>query len=139
MLLEREIGGWTRQNVRFTGSFRINGTSTPDDLCDGNSNCIASVARVSAGLFTVTLHEAMSGQVPQKPFIRAELQQAAAPTVWARAHVVVDSWSQSARTFQVQVLTATAADDTAPAASDADDNDVVQFEMSGSISSAGTD
>lgn len=139
MLLEREIGGWTRSNVRYTGSFRINGTSDPDDHRDGNSNCISAVDRESAGLFTVTLHEALSGQLPEKPFIKCDLHQAAAPTVWATAHVVVDSWDFAARTFQVQVLTATAADDTAPAASDADDNDVIVFEISGSITSAGTD
>lgn len=134
MLLEREIGGWTRSNVRFTGSFRINGTSNPDDYRDGNSNAISSVVRNSAGLFTVTLHEALSGQVPQKPFITAELAQVAAPTQAARAAYVVDSWSQSARTFQVKCL-----DYDTPSAVDPDDNDVITFEISGSITSAGTD
>lgn len=142
MILTREIGGWGRDVIRLVGSFRINGTSDPDDVRDMNSNGIASVTRGTAGLFTVTLASPENGgftAYPEKPFITAEIQQAANPTVWADARVVRDSWSQANRTFQVQVLTATAAGNTADTASDADDNDVIVFELIGSISSQGTD
>lgn len=142
MMTTQELGGWGRDVVRLKGGFRINGTSTPDDIRDFNSNCIASVARSSAGLFLVALASPENGgftAYPEKPFITAEIAQAANPTVWSKAHYVVDSWSQANRTFQIQVLKATAAGDTADAASDADDNNYVTFELTGSVTSSGTD
>ena len=110
MILVPTLGGWGRDAIRLKGSFRINGTSNPDDIRDFNSNGIASVTRGTAGLFTVTLASPENGgftAYPEKPFITAELAQAANPTNWAKAHYVVDSYSQSARTFQIQVLAAT--------------------------------
>lgn len=139
MILNKEKGGYCQGAVvRLVGSFQINGTSTPDHIRDGKSNCVASVARVSAGLFTVTFDTGFP--IPEKlVFSSANLQQQANPTVWSRAHIIGDSYSQSARTFQIQVLKANATADTADAASDADDNDWVCFELVGSINSSGTD
>lgn len=142
MQLEREIGGWGRSVIRLKGGFRINGTSDPDDIRDFNSNMIATVVRTSAGLFTVTLASPANGgftALPEKVFITADLAQVAGPAVWSRAHYVVDSYVQATGVFQIQVLKATASGDTADAASDADDNDYVTFELVGSISSVGTD
>ena len=139
MILTTEKGGYVRGiPTRLSGSFRINGTSTPDTIRDGNSKSVASVTRVSAGLFTVKFDAGFP--VPERLVNwHVELSQAANPTVWSRAHMVIDSWSQSTRSFQVQVLKSTAAGDTADAASDADDNDQVSWEIFGSISSVGTD
>jgi hypothetical protein len=126
--------------LEITGAFRINGTSDPDNHRDGNSGFIESVDRESPGLFTVTLSEGC-GTLPDDMLIKewAGISQSATPTVWSRAHVVKDSYSKADRTFQIQVLKATATADTADAASDADDNDVVFFELKGSIDSIGTD
>lgn len=120
------------------GTFRINAETTPDNIRDGASNIIASVARTSAGLFTVTLDDGFT--IPEKlTFETASISQVANPTVWSKAHIVKDSYSKVARTFQIQVLKATAAGDTADAASDADDNDTVSFWLRGAIDSIGTD
>lgn len=120
------------------GKFRINGISNPDNVRDGSSDYISTVVRTSAGLFTVTI--ATGFTIPDKlVYSCAHLQQAANPTVWSRAHIVRDSYSKVTRTFQVQVLKATATADTADAASDADDNDLVSFWLTGSIDSIGTD
>jgi len=120
------------------GMFRINSTSDPDNIRDGNSDMVASVGRGSAGLFTVTLASGFT--LPEKlNYQSAEIAQAANPTVWSKAHIVKDSYSQVNRTFQIQVLKATASGDTADAASDADDNDQVSFWLRGSIDSIGTD
>lgn len=125
--------------LMLIGSFRINGTSDPDNKRDGRSNTMLSVVRASAGKFTVTFDTGftMPEKLIQDPIVH--LAQAANPTVWSRAHYVKDTYSYVTRSFQVQVLKATATADTADTASDADDNDVVTFNMIGSINSAGTD
>lgn len=135
MILNTEKGGYFNGTVvRLGGSFRINGTSTPDTLRDGHSFCVKSVARVSAGLFTVTFDTGFP--IPQIPInYHAHLSQVAVPTQAATAHVVVDSWSQSARTFQIACISHA----TTPTAVDPDDNDIITWEFVGSISSAGTD
>lgn len=134
MVLTQEKGGYARgQVVRLHGSFRINGTSDPDDIRDGNSSCVASVARVSAGLFTVTFDAGFP--IPEKLVSwRADVSQVAAPTSACRAHLIVDSYSQSSRSFQIQCL-----DFETPSVVDPDDNDQVSFELVGSVSSVGTD
>lgn len=138
MILEKSLGGYVRQKVELEGSFRINGTSTPDDIRDGNSNVIGSVARSDTGLFTVTFATVDNGgpsDLPEKLVSsRAELQSAAAFTVAAMARIVKDSYSQVTRSFQIQTI-----DLDTPAAADPDDNDVVTFYLAGSISGQGTD
>lgn len=133
MVLNQEKGGYALgPQVRLFGAFRINGTSDPDTLRDGGSH-IVSVARVSAGLFRVTLDTGFP--IPEIPVkMTAELEQAATPTNFCKAYVVRDTYSQANRQFDIQVRTCAA-----NAASDADDNDIVCFELVGSISSAGTD
>lgn len=135
MILNRESGGYLQGEVmRLCGSFRINGTSTPDGIRDGKSNYISSVARVSAGLFTVTL----SSNIPLLPqsIVAAfvGIAQVAAPTQACRAAYVLDSYSAITRTFQVKCL-----DFDTPSAVDPDDNDQISFELVGSANSAGVD
>lgn len=122
------------------GMFRLNGTSNPDNFRDGNTGDIESVTRNSIGNFTIKLRNTAGFTLPTKLLAHdAKLHQAANPTNWARAHYVKDSYSQSARTFQIQILQANATADTADKASDADDNDLVSFCIEGCIDSIGTD
>lgn len=121
------------------GSFRINGTSDPDNKRDGRSGAIATVARASAGKFTVTFADGFT--LPEKLIVDpiVKLHQAANPTVWSRAHYIKDTYNYVTRSFQIQVLKATATADTADAASDADDDDTISFFAVGSTTSPGTD
>ncbi len=139
MILNIERGGYDNgAPIRLNGAFRLDGTSNPDVIRDGKSNCIESVVRESEGLFTVTFADGFPLPVRlTKEF--ASISQPVLPTVWAKAHVVLDSYSASTRSFQIQLLEAIAAGDTGAEVSDANDNDMVFFELKGSISSAGTD
>lgn len=131
--LKQFWGTYITAEVTIHGSFRINGQLTPDDIRDGNTNVIKSVVRDSAGLFTVTFDDNI--QVPEKLVDEgADIQQAAAPTNLARAHIVRDSWSMAGKSFKVAVRKVT--DNTA---SDADDNDRVTFRVTGSFMGIGVD
>lgn len=118
----------------LVGSFRINGTSDPDNKRDGRSGAILSVERESAGLFTVTFDEGFL--LPEKLIVDPiiGIGQDAAPTAAVRPHYVKDSYSYVTRSFQIQTL-----DMETPAATDPDDDDTISFFACGSISSAGTD
>jgi len=116
---------YARRVLILRGRFRINGTTTPDEIRDGKSGIVLSVARNSAGLFTVTLKP--SFPIPkQATFSMAALQQAAAPTAYAVAAMVRDTYDPVARTFQVATRRITG-----PATNDPDDNDVVDFTIIG--------
>jgi len=108
-------------------------------IVDSNSGMIESVTRDSAGLFTVLIAEGIQTLPDKMNYENAEIQQAANPTVWSKAHVVRDSYDATARTFQIKVLKATAAGDTTDAASDADDNDTISFWLRGAIDPIGVD
>lgn len=137
MVLNREKGGYYLGAVmRFGGSFRIDSTNNPDVVRDGNSNCIESVVRESAGLFTVTF---LGGQqafpLPSKlTSWKVDLAQGVAPSQACKAHYVVDSYSAVTRTFQIQCW-----DFETPSAVDPDDNDMIAFELVGCLDTAGTD
>jgi hypothetical protein len=65
----------------------------------------------------------------------ATIQQGVAPGAEVSfAQIVVDSYSQTTRSFQIQI-----SDGDTPAANDPVDNDRVGFFLRGAISSAGTD
>lgn len=141
MILNREKGGYLLgQVVRLCGSFRIDGTNDPDVIRDGNSDCVATVDRESAGLFTVTFAGGETNSpyyfpIPEKLVSwKVSIAQAAGPTQPCEARYVVDSYSQTTRSFQIQCL-----DWEVPSAVDPDDNDMIAFELVGSIDSSGTD
>jgi hypothetical protein len=140
MKLAPEHGGYSRSIVRLMGSFKPEGTSAPDVIRDGKSSLIKSVAYNSAGNFTVTLADHIP--LPSKLITaRAYVESAAAPTNVCVAHVVVSSYSQSARTFQIQVIKVgqIGGSAAAPVVSNPDSGDRVGFELTGSYTSAGTD
>ncbi len=110
--------------LRFT--FRINGSTTPDTLRDGKSSILQSVARTSAGLFTVTF-KALPILPQQLTYADAHISMAAAPTKFSRAWVVRDSYNPATRVVQV----ATASLDGTPAVEDPDDNDLVRVILQG--------
>lgn len=134
MQTEKERGGYSRSVIRLCGSFQINGTSAPDVIRDGKSALIKSVARDSAGVFTVTFND--YGTLPKRLISElATLSTKAAPTKMCVASVVVDSYSQSTRSFKIVTIQMSGTE----AVTDPDDNDRVNFELVGSLSSAGTD
>lgn len=137
MVLTQEKGGYARgQVVRLHGSFRIDGTNDPDVVRDGNSACVASVDRDSAGLFTVTFDDGFP--IPETLVSGgAKLWRAAVPTqIVTECNLVVGSYSQSTRSFQIACVDGA---DGTNAAVDPDDNDMISFELVGSVSSVGTD
>jgi hypothetical protein len=130
-------GSYSPGLMVMNGGFQLNGASAPTVLRDGTKVSSAqkmfTVARVSAGLYTVTFNTQFP--LPGLPFLHASLEQAAAPTADCTVHVVKNSWSLATRSFQVQVQTV----GTTPAASDADAGDRVTFLMIGAIESPGVD
>jgi hypothetical protein len=133
MQLNQELGGYHKGVIRLLGSFRIDGTSDPDVIRDGNTNMITSVVRTSEGLFTVTFRSGFP--LPAKLISwNVHVAQAANPTASVRAYYVRDSFSQTARTFQIQV-----GDFAGDEVIDPDDNDMIAFELVGSILSVGQD
>lgn len=141
-ILQSELGSYDgRQIVRFYGSFQANLDTTPDLVRDGKRASF-TVARTSAGLYTITF--AAGFPIPQRLIYEsASLSCAATLTAKAQqAHIVRESYSQSTRSFQIVIYTvgdvalSAYAD---PAVSVPNDNDRINFELIGSISSAGTD
>lgn len=140
MKTEKEAGGYSRQIVRLHGSFQINGTTTPDVIRDGKSKLIKSVSRDAAGKFTVTFND--HGVLPALlTSERATISTTNSPTKVCEARVVVGSYSQSSRSFQIVCIkTGTVGGSAAaPVVDDPDDNDRVNFELVGSLTSAGKD
>jgi hypothetical protein len=116
---------YARRVIILRGRFRINGVTTPDEFRDGRAGIILSVTRVSQGLFEVTLKP--SFPIPKQiTFSTAHLAQAAAPTAFAVAAMVRDTYDPVARTFRVATRRITG-----PATNDPDDNDVVDFQLVG--------
>jgi hypothetical protein len=114
---------YARRVIKVAGAFRINGTTTPDGIRDGKSEVITSVARDSAGTFTVTL--AASTPLPREiTYGNVSVMQAAVPTARVTGHIVRDSWNPATRTFQVVTKTSAAV-------ADPDDNDIVNFYFRG--------
>jgi hypothetical protein len=134
VILNREKGGYCLgQVIRLSGSFVVDGTDDPSVIRDGNSNCIESVEYVSAGLFTVTFADDFP--IPEMLITwRVDVMQTVAPSVFAKAHLVLDSYSQADRSFQIQCF-----DFATPSATNPDDGDMVCFELMGCIDSSGTD
>lgn len=141
MKIVRELGNYSTGIVRTIGGFQLNSTGAPTVLRDATNVASAkkrfSVVRTSIGLYTVTMK--VTGvvdpyPVPKLPFIFPQIEQAAAPTANCTARYVKNSWSTSARTFQIAInLTSTGA------ASDGDAGDRVSFTMEGSILGPGVD
>jgi hypothetical protein len=135
--LEREIGSYdARQRIRILGSFRTNGSGAPTILRDGKSSSF-SVARISAGLYTVTL----LGEhcLPERLIHeRADMSRGAVIGVgMTNAFIVDGSWNPTARTFQIVMLVTAAAGTVSVA--DPITGERCNFELIGSLSSAGTD
>lgn len=131
----RELGGYCLgEIVRLHGSFQTNGTGAPTVIRDGHSTLTKSAVRTSAGLYTVTLASGMP--VPQIPIDQwAHLESSATPTIVAQANVVGGSYDPSARTFQVVVYHTSGT----PGVGDPDTGQRINWELVGSINSAGTD
>lgn len=146
MILQREDGGYARGDViRMFGSFKFTAAGTlVDTIRDGNSKSIATVTRVSAGLYEITFDTGFP--IPER-FVttRAWVNQSATVGKILVASVVesgTGAYSQSTRKFRIQtvvvgdVALSAYAD---PAAGDPDDQARIGFELVGSISSPGTD
>lgn len=136
MKLEKELGSYSRWITKEYISFRTNGTSAPDRIRDGKSQLCLSVTRVSAGLFTIALRT-------NRPSIKLPITAHATlsevnvpPTQAARCSYVEGSWNQAAGTFQVQVVDC---GNTTPAAVDPDSGCRICVQITGAISSVGTD
>lgn len=130
-------GVYSPGQVMVLGAFKTVSSSNPTVVRDGSKVSLSqkkfTVTRVSAGLYTVTFTAGYP--LPTVPFIYVTLAQAAAPTNDAVVAVVRDTWSNSTRSFQIQIQT----NGTTPAATDGDVGDLVTFLLIGSTSSAGTD
>lgn len=139
-------GGYIVGIMQIEGAFRINGTSDPDAIHDGNTNVVSSVVRTSAGIFTVTLASAKNG-VPYIPsqVLRCPCEATASDTTPVKtvvAQYVTGSYSASARTFQIATVkvgdtAASAYFDAVP--DDPDDNTWVMFCLRGPVSPASND
>jgi hypothetical protein len=129
-------GSYSPSQLVMVGSFDLVSSGNPTVLRDGTKVASAkkmfTVTRVSAGLYEVAFNAGFP--IPARPFILATIEQAADPTEEAQVHVVKSSYSQSARTFRLQVKNSTTA-----AASDGDSGDRVNFMLIGAIDSVGTD
>lgn len=140
MKLEKELGSFSRYITHRYISFRTGHggvTNAPDQIRDGKTGLVKSVARTSQGLFTVT----MRTDAPSPTRFAVELVSLAnpsssAPTQAARALYVAGSYSQSAGTFQVVVVDC---NNTTPAVVDPDADSRISVHLVGSISSVGTD
>jgi hypothetical protein len=129
MQTQPDRGSYSRSVVTLRGSFQTNGASAPTVIRDGKAALIKSVVRESAGLFTVTFND--HGMLPSRLITeRADLSVAAGGSA-AQANVVDESYSQGDRTVQIVTSSAGAAADTTGLR--------VNFELVGSVSSAGTD
>lgn len=131
--------------VSIHGAFRINGTSDPDGINDGNTNVISTVARNSAGVFTVTLQSWIPpGQLPIQilfPHVKATASDTT-PVRTVDAQYVTNSWNPATRSFQVVTMVtgnvaASAYFDVVP--EDPDDNTWVCFKLEGSGLQIGQD
>ncbi len=141
MQLQKDHGSYSRSIVTLRGSFQINGTSNPDVIRDGKSALIKSVVRDNAGIFTVTLND--YGTLPSLMITeRAWCSPVESFAKISDAGVVVGSYSQATRSFVIHTRTVADTGLSAyadPALGDPDDDSRVNFELVGSISSAGTD
>jgi hypothetical protein len=143
MILNREEGGYARGDViRLYGGFKYTASgNVVDTIRDGNSKCVASVTRVSAGLYEVTFDTGFP--IPERLVTaRAWVRQSTTVGKVLFAHVPESTYSQSTRKFRIQTIVVgdvALSAYTDPAAGDPDDQARVEFELIGSISSIGTD
>lgn len=128
--------------VRLLGSFQTNGAGAVTIIRDGHSFAVASVARISAGLFEVTFDAGYP--IPERcVFEHCWGTPLAAQTTIGKWDVVAASYNSSTRKvrFQFVKIGALAAPTTLALSitADADAGERVNFELIGSISSSGTD
>lgn len=139
-------GGYIVGIMQIEGAFRINGSSDPDAIHDGNTNVIKSVVRDNAGLFTVTFETAKNG-VPYVPsqVLRCPCEATASdatPVKTVVAQYVTGSYSAATRSFQIATVVvgdtgASAYFDAVPG--DPDDNTWVSFCLRGPASPVAND
>lgn len=120
---------YQKRLVTLRLSFRINAATTPDTLRDGKAGYIQSVARTSAGLFTITF-KPLPLLPKQLTYASAHISMSATPTKFCRAWIVRDSYNVATRVVQV----ATASLDGTPAVEDPDDNDIIRVILQGPAS-----
>lgn len=141
MILEKELGGYSRSIVRYFGSFQTNGSSAATVIRDGKTGLIKTVTRVSAGLYTVKFQDGIP--LPARMIIERAFKSGVAVSVKSQTvEVVKGSYSQANRQFQIICNTVGDTSLSAyadPAPGDPDSGDRLGFELVGSISSAGTD
>lgn len=137
MVLQKELGGYSRSIIRLLGGFELG--NPPTVFRDGTNVASASkmfsVSHLGTGHYKVQFSTTDKYPIPKLPFILPHIEQAAEPVAPCTVHVVKGSWDQSARSFELQVLTV----GTTPAVSDGDAGDRITFEVIGSIDSVGTD
>lgn len=133
--LDRDMGTYAHQWMVQPLGFQLGASNSV--LRDGtnvaSTGKMFTVTKVSTGLYTINL--STSTVWPTLPFILPVVEQAAAPTAPVTVHYVKGSYSKTARTFQVQVMTV----GTTPAASDGDATDRVTILLSGGIGGPGID
>lgn len=108
-MTQREEGSYVRgENVHIYGSFKYTASGNlVDTIRDGNSRIIASVTRVSAGLYEVQI-DTSGFPIPERLVVaRAWVNEAAAYTKSMKAHVVesgTGAYSQSTRKFRLTTI-----------------------------------
>jgi len=146
MLLQQESGGYARGTiVRLNGSFKYTTSgNVVDTIRDGNSKAVASVTRISAGLYEVTLGDTYP--LPERLITaRAWVNQTATVGRVMVGEVVesgTGAYSQTTRKFRIVlklVGDVALSAYTDPSQSDPDDQARICFELVGSTSSIGTD
>lgn len=125
-------GGWYPRKFEMEGSFLVNGVIDPDGIRDGNSNQIASVTRVSAGLFEVTIADRWA--MIQRPVTLQAWTCPADVTPTSATQLGVVEGTYSAITRKFRVLASVGA-----TATDPEDNTRVCFRITGSMSPVGLD
>ncbi len=141
MQLRPDWGTYIPGLVTLEGSFRTNTSSAPDSVRTGNTG-LFTVARTSAGLFTVTFVSQTNGgiQLPEKLIVEgAWCNVGVADTVGVQCNYVAGSYSAVTRSFQIQCKSPTAAGNTALVAADPAALNRISFFLRGSLVGIGTD
>jgi hypothetical protein len=139
----KEDGSNVRRAMSIRGSFKYTAAGNLVGVIrDGKSSLIASVTRVSPGLYTVALNTSSKYPVPLRNVTETvKVSHSATPTKVSDAKYVAGSWDPVAKTFQIVnlVVGTVGGAAAAPVVGDPDDGARISFTLVGSLSGAGTD
>lgn len=125
MILYPLIGCYSPDQMVMVGSFQLGASNSVlrDGTKAANANKQFTVTKMSTGLYEVDFIAGFP--LPQKPFIFAQIEQAAPATTPCNVRVVKGTWdpTKGNRKFRVCVETV----GTTPAVSDGDATDRVSF------------